>query len=136
MTRQIQTPGAAPDADATRDQLRAQLDALGIPYTTRDTKAELQAKLDAAQQPSIDPNVPIDPAVPPQGEVDYEAILEDCERNINGYKQQIEQLKSENADLRAKVAKYEAPNGIAAPSKAPAPQLTGMRLTDEGYVVG
>lgn len=135
MTRQIQTPGAAPDADATRDQLRAQLDALGIPYTTRDTKPELQAKLDAAQQPSIDPDV-LAADLATDLETNYPELVQKLNAQINALEAGVNALEAENADLRAKVAKYEAPNGIAAPSKAPAPQLTGMRLTDEGYVVG
>lgn len=133
MTRQIQTPGAPQDTtDITRDQLRAQLDALGIPYTTRDTKPELQAKLDAAQSA---PESKSDQSPPAQGEPDYPAILEDCHRAIGGYQQQIAQLKAENAELRAKIADREGAPVTAAKS-APVAQLTGMRLTDEGYVVG
>lgn len=131
MTRQIQTPGAPQDTtDITRDQLRAQLDALGIPYTTRDTKPELQAKLDAAQSA---PDMPIDPAVLAAD------LATDLETNypemVKGLYAQIHALQAENAELRAKIADREgAPVTTAKP--APVAQLTGMRLTDEGYVVG
>ncbi len=132
MTRQIQTPGAPQDADITRDQLRAQLDALGIPYTTRDTKPELQAKLDAAQQPEQTPS-DIDPAVLAAD------LTTDLETNypemVKGLYAQIHALQAENAELRAKIADREgAP--VTAAKPAPVAQLTGMRLTDEGYVVG
>ena len=133
MTRQIQTPGAPQDTiDITRDQLRAQLDALGIPYTTRDTKPELQAKLDAAQQPEQAPS-DIDPAVLAAD------LATDLETNypetIKSLYAQIHALQAENAELRAKIADREGAPATAAKS-APVAQLTGMRLTDEGYVVG
>lgn len=127
MTRQIQTPGAPQDTiDITRDQLRAQLDALGITYTTRDTKPELQAKLDAAQSA---PDQPKNDQPPAQGEPDYPAIIAD-------YQQRIFELTTENAELRAKIADREGVPVTAAKSAPVAQKLTGMVLTDQGYVVG
>lgn len=131
MTRQIQTPGAPQDTDITRDQLRAQLDALGITYTTRDTKPELQAKLDAAQSAPV---AQIDPAVLATD------VATDLETNypelVKALYAQIHALEVENAELRAKVADREGSLVIAAKSAPVAQQLAGMRLTDEGYVVG
>lgn len=131
MTRQIQTPGAPQDTDITRDQLRAQLDALGIPYTTRDTKPELQAKILAAAQSA--PVAQIDPAVL------VADLATDLETNypetIKSLYAQIHALQAENAELRAKIADREG-KPVTAAKPAPVAQLTGMRLTDEGYVVG
>jgi septal ring factor EnvC (AmiA/AmiB activator) len=135
MTRQIQTPGAAPDADATRDQLRAQLDALGIPYTTRDTKAELQAKLDAAQQPSIDPDVPLDPDVLSADlatdlETNYPELVQKLNAQINALEAGVNALEAENAELRAQVAKHEASPVSAAD---PQPPVSGWVLGEHGW---
>jgi len=135
MTRQILTPGVPQETtDVTREQLRAQLDALNIPYTTRDTKAELQAKLDAAQQPAPEqtpaPDVPqdIEPAVLAAD------VATDLETNypelIKSLMAQIHALEAENAQLRAE---RDAPaTGAPAPARQP---VGGMVLTDQGYVV-